>query len=125
MNAEQFAAEQIRVETITLEWYERLGMDKLGLDVRQRFSEAYADEDHVIIADTQYNWEYRDGAITWYLPRCAALSDKEIGEAAVHEFVHCLIASMESNVPDKHAKLSEFAVETVTQAILFATHTKE
>lgn len=113
-----------RLDAANRVWGKRLGFERLGLNVSHAFSTSYADAHHTVVAETEFNWEYRDGKITWYLPRCAAMSDAELAEAIVHELVHCLIASMEANVPAKHSKTNEFAVETVTQAILIAVGAK-
>ena len=117
----ELRAQKTRVQVLTDYWYKQLGMNRLGFHVSHVFVESFAEAHHSIVAETEYNWEYRDGVIRWYLARIASLTEDELSEAVVHEFVHVILASMESCVKEKHSKLCEFAVESMTQAILAAT----
>src|SRR5579872_6047859 len=87
--------------------------------IRHHFNETDSRDDDTIIADTSCNWEYRDATITWFLPICAAQSDDELLATAIHEYVHILLAPIESDctAPDK---VKEYAVESVAKMILAA-----
>lgn len=114
----KWAEERRRITERTAYWRVQLGLDKLGLDVSNTYAEAYDEEDHIVVARTRFNWEYRSGSVEWYMARTAALSDEDLDEAIIHEYVHCLNAAAEDNVPEKYRKLIEFGTESITQAIL-------
>lgn len=113
---------QTRVDDQVAKWSERLGLSYLGLSVTHVYSEGVADDDGAeTVASTEFNWQYRQGRIVWYLPNVPALTNEELGGCVVHELLHCLLNSMEQHVPDRYEALIEYAIETTTRAILHAT----
>lgn len=118
----KWAEERARIDARTAHWSAVLGLNGLGIHVRNTFAEAYDGDDHLVIARTTFDWEYRAGSVEWFMARTAALSDDDLDEAIIHEYVHCLNASCESTVKDKDRKLIEFAAETLTQSILHTFH---
>lgn len=111
-----------RVEACVAVVEARLGIAELGYVVHHRFMESIAgeDDDSRIVAETVADWEYRQARIKWYLPVIAGLDDDELLADAVHEYVHVLTASMESEIHAKHAKQCEFAVESIARVLLRA-----
>lgn len=115
MNAAKKAARK-RIKGLVSKWHELLGLDVLGISVEHTFLD---NENGDTIADTTAQWEYRKAHIRWYLPCAISLDDAELETTVVHELVHVLLAPMEHN-EDNEEKLNEFAVETMTLALLKA-----
>jgi hypothetical protein len=102
------------------EWETRLGLSHLTIE--HRFLEAFkSDDDTETQADTQFNWEYRHGVMRWFLPAVIRQTPEDLRADVCHEYVHTLTASMEVEMPDRHTKVCEYAVQSLTLAILHAT----
>lgn len=99
-------------------WHRRLGIDSLGIKVTHKFIPSYDDDDHEIVARTQAVWQYRHAVVEWKLPAVTRLSDQALVEVVIHEYVHVIIAPMESKLDSEHEELCEFAIETMTRAIM-------
>lgn len=113
-----YVLETLRVEQLVDLWKDRLGFRYLGLDVTVRCDQHYAESSHFTCADTEFDWEYRAGAITFYLPACCPKTEDELSEIVVHELIHVMLAPMEDVIKSRYNKQIEFAVETVARAIL-------
>lgn len=72
-------------------------------------------------ADTRCLWQYKSAVVRWYLPTMALLDADAVEATVVHELVHVMVNPMESHVPDRFVEQREFAVETVTRALLNVT----
>lgn len=117
-NAEALRTKE-RIVAVVDEWTARLGIEQLGFIVNHRFVNDYASDDlgPTTVAETKGDWEYRNFGVVWYLGSAARLDDDGLIGVFVHEICHVLLAPMEQNVPDKYAKLCEFAIESVTRAM--------
>lgn len=93
-------------------------IDLSWVTLEHRFSETYRDDDHLTVADTEAFWEYRAARITWYLPSVVRLDEKGIEGCLVHELVHVLLGPIERHIPNKRNEQSEFAVESVSRALI-------
>lgn len=78
----------------------------------------FSDEEVPQTAEVVTNWEYREAAIIWYTKNCEDLTQDELDEAAVHELGHVIVAPMSDHLPNKHHKLEEFVVSSLTRAIM-------
>lgn len=78
----------------------------------------FSDEESKNIAEVVTNWEYREAAIVWYNKQIRTMTQEEIDEAAVHELGHIIVAPMSDHLPNKHHKLEEFVVSSITKAII-------
>lgn len=113
----QYDAAWKRVILCTSLWSRTLGMD--GLTIKHRRVDAPPEDGE--LAATHPQWEYKQASIIWYMPKVAAIDDDELEAAVVHEFVHVLLAPMETWAREQKkcpTQAFEFAVESVTQAIL-------
>ena len=89
------------------------------MKVEHRFIEAFKeDDDPATIADTQCYWQYRLAVMRWFLPAVVRLSDSELDGDVCHEYVHVLTNPMESHVGNEFEEQCEFAVQSVTLALL-------
>jgi hypothetical protein len=109
------AVERYNIIELAEKWQTTLGLG--WLSINHRFSESFNDEP-MIVAETEADWEYRQAKITWFLPRVAGITREGLEEVMVHELVHCLTAPIESELRPRHAKQGEFAVESIARAIL-------
>lgn len=110
------------VEQFSAEWQERLALGHFT--IKQTFLETFKDDDDQdTVAVTQTFWEYRHATMRWYLPKLVAMTPAEIRHDVLHEHVHVLTSSMESELADRHTKVSEFAVQSITLSILHAVDT--
>lgn len=118
----QYELAKLTVEKAVEEWKIRLNLTHLTIELR--FLEAFKDDDDTMtVADTQTDWEYRHVVIRWFLPRIVSMTAEEIRHDVLHELVHTLTAAMESEVPARATKQAEYAVESLTLAILHAVDT--
>lgn len=110
-----------RVLALTKVWEDRLGMTGF-YTIKHRRIDALGDPPYDgVIAETKAAWEYKQASILWHTPRVCSIDDTELEVTVVHELIHVLVASMESLItPSKHAKACEFAVQSVTDALLHA-----
>lgn len=101
---------------------EVLGIGELGLTVHHSFNESplSGDDEARTVAETKADWQYRQVKFRWYLPAIVALTDEQLIEDVVHEYVHAVLDPMESEVPEKFAKQCEFAVESMARVVLHA-----
>jgi hypothetical protein len=88
------------------------------LVITHRFNET-SNADRVV-AETIADWEYRQASIHWYLPVVANLSDEELLETAIHEYVHVLLGPIYDVLPEREGidKLNEFTTQSLTRAIV-------
>src|SRR5262245_48777434 len=101
------------IKARTQEW-EKL-LDQRWINVEHAFLESYNHEDHHTLADTEAFWQYRHAKIRWYLPSMIRLSEAEMDEAIVHEYVHVLLSPIEGKLASRHEELSEFTVESLAR----------
>ena len=100
-------------------WEKLLNLSHLTF--QHRFIEMHKeDDDTMTVADTACEWEYRQVVMRWFLPTLTRMTPEEIKHDVLHEHIHCLVASMEQELSNRHAKACEYAVESVTLAILHA-----
>ncbi len=90
------------------------------LDITHRFNES-SNPDRTV-AETTADWEYRQASIHWYLPIVANLSDEELVETAIHEYVHVLLDPIHDELPDRKGidRLNEFVTQCLTKMVLAA-----
>lgn len=119
-STKQLADARSRVEAITGELEQLLGISKLGITVHHKFQESPVNDDDRIVAETKADWEYRQVSLRWFLCEIVSLDDADLAGVALHEYVHVLLAPMESEVPARFAKQCEFAVESMTLALQHA-----
>ena len=100
-------ANRLQIE-LQLEW----------IHINHRFNEAPHEEGNLAVSETQ--WEYRQADITWALTDVAAASDEELEKICIHEYMHILLGPLEEFLPKKSQKQEEFAVESLTRAIMAA-----
>lgn len=119
----KFEVERARVEEIVFRLEEEF--DLKWLTISHLFSENLRED--AVIAETEGDWEYRSACITWNLPSVARITDRTLEDVAVHEFIHCVLAPVEENLPKKdHVdKLREFAVESLTRMIQASRYTRQ
>lgn len=98
-------------------YWERL-LNPRWIRVSHSFIESLHDEDNHTIADTEAYWQYRHARIRWFLPAVIRLDDADLDECIVHEYVHVLLSPVEGRIPAKYGEQSEFAVESLAQAII-------
>jgi len=80
----------------------------------------FSDEESKNIAEVMTNWEYREAGIVWYNQHIRKISQEHLDETVVHELGHIIVAPMSDHLPNKHHKLEEFVVESITKAIIGA-----
>lgn len=119
-------AEQARAETQTKEVSRRLGLD--WLEYKVEYSSVVSEAAASTIASSSWNWFYRQGEMTWFLPQVAQLEDKEIRDTAIHEFVHALIDPIWGELSDEDQKRldhhMELATENVARALVHVLDTR-
>ena len=103
--------EKRNIERTVTRW--QTAMDLGFITVHNFFS----DEDPEQSAEVLTNWEYREAAIVWYA-KANGMTQEEIDEVVVHELGHIIVAPMSDHLPNKHHKLEEFVVSSLTKAIL-------
>lgn len=104
-----------RVEDFSKYWTTKLDLG--WLTIKNLYSESFHDEEASLVAETESDWEYRQGTTTWYLPRVAGLTDETLENTVIHELVHILVSPIESEIAERYDKQAEFAVESVARAI--------
>lgn len=104
-----------RIERLTTDW--QSAMDLGWLSIKHLYSENF-NEEHLVVAETEADWEYRQAKITWFLPRVAGIDDHALEEVVVHELCHVLTAPIESELSNNKSKQGEYAVECLSRAIL-------
>jgi len=103
--------EKLRIERRVHHW--QAVMDLGFITVHNFFS----DEDPEQTAEVLTNWEYREAAIVWYA-KANGMTQEEVDEVVVHELGHVIVAPMSDHLPNKHHKLEEFVVSSLTKAIM-------
>lgn len=108
-------AHRERVETITRGV--QADLDLGWIAIKNNFNEEVTDDR--VACTTKTDWEYRQAALQWNLPTVARLTDKDIEDIAVHEFIHVLMAPLDEFLPDKPhvSKLGEFVTESIARVI--------
>lgn len=108
-------AEELRVEAQVKEAARRLGL--LWLKIDQEFSPVRHTETPETVATAYAQWEYRQVALTWYLPVTTLLDDREIFSRAVHELGHALLAPVCEEITDRDQKRLEKHIELATENV--------
>lgn len=99
------------------EWEELLGINHIT--ITHRFIESFKTEDDPdTLADTQFYWQYRSGTMRWFLPAIIREDHKGLREDILHEYIHVLVSSMEIELSNKYEKVCEYAVESLSIAIM-------
>lgn len=95
-------------------------MDGIGMTVTHAYMPTVNIDDRDAMANTFAFWEYSTATIKWWLGHVATCARADIESAVVHEYVHCLLNSMERQVPEakRNNECCEYAVENVTKALL-------
>lgn len=109
---------QSRVERTVKRW--QTVMDLGFVSIYNYFS----DEESKNIAEVMTNWEYREAGIVWYNQHIRKLAQEQLDEVVVHELGHIIVAPMSDHLPNKHHKLEEFVVESITKAIIGVRNSK-
>lgn len=112
----QYELAKALVETECVVWRHDLALGHITF--RDRFYEGLKDDDEDVVADTETDWEYRQSLMRWFLPKLCTMTPEEIRHDVLHEHVHALTASIESELSTRHNKACEYAVESLTRAIL-------
>lgn len=106
--------EKKNIERTVTRWQTIMNLGFISIE--NHFSDLEVEQAAEVIT----SWEYREAAIVWYTKNCENATQKEIDETAVHELSHILVAPMSDHLPNKHSKLEEFVVSSITNAILSA-----
>lgn len=116
----QYADVTTRIKSAVRRFERAIDLKSLGLRVDHAFLASYKDEDHLVLADTESSWQYQHAKIRWFLPACTRLSDRDILETVIHEYVHVLHASLEKLLPEEHQTHDqlEFATELTARAMV-------
>lgn len=113
----QFEIAKARIEELTTVW--QYNMDLGWLSIKHTFNPNFHEEEHLMVATTEADWEYRCGVIDWHLPRVCALEDDTLESVVIHELVHILNNPIEQMATKEHqTPLVEFACESIARAIL-------
>ena len=118
MTDKEFRDQKKRVEKYIDKWYKTLGLGWHQIDFvweRSRWNENPA-----ACARTECMWQYRNGYITFYLEAVLDMSDEQIENTVVHEFVHVISWPMWENAEAGERKENEYATEEITRAILWS-----
>lgn len=104
MKKRDWDAQVCRIEALITRW------QPLLLPGDWRVQHHYSHEgEGKYTAEVDHRWEYQLATIRWCLPEVAQSSDEVLEEAAVHEFVHCLVGQLKRGRPKD--------VERVTTAL--------
>lgn len=117
---EQYQHAIDRVEKHAKPLQSEMGID--WVDINHRYLDGLKDNDASIVAEADPIWEYRTATVKWYLPALVRLDEKEVEHTIAHEYIHVMMAPIESKIPDKHAELKEFVVEGLAKAIISLRH---
>ena len=72
-------------------------------------------------AMTSPNWHYRSGLIRWYLQPVCLLTDDELEQVIIHEYVHILVHPITQLISsDDLTHREEYSVESIARAICHA-----
>jgi hypothetical protein len=116
--------QKARILAIADEVEKWLGLD--WLEVKHFFNESNNDEDPDEMAHTVGKMQYLYGEITWQLYAVLQAEDLTLIKTMVHEYVHVMMAGIDKYLPLTKPYVTdanEFAVESVTRAIVRALRT--
>jgi hypothetical protein len=107
-----------RVLALAQAWEPRF--DLPGIAVEHRFHETMLDPENgdTTAAVTKAVWQYRFAIIHWYLPNIAGMSDDDLENTVVHEYVHVLLGPLANHIKASGNDLNELATENVARALL-------
>ena len=88
MTDKQYEAQKKRVIKYWNKWFKPMGINWWWVD--RTWDRARDMDSPATAARTESNWEYRTAEITFYLPALEDLTDEQLEEVIVHEFVHVL-----------------------------------
>lgn len=124
VGSKKYDEQKERLALIVAAWEPRF--DLPGVDVHHGFVETFreGENEHWTAAYTETDWHYRAARVLWYLPTMCRLSDEDLEECVVHEYVHILNACLESRAKPGSDDYVEHAAQNVTRALL-AAHRSE
>ena len=123
MTDKEYRDQKARVRKYWDKWFSSIGMGWWQIDLnweRDREPDSWN-----TIGMTHCNWQYRTGDITFYLPACVDLTDDQLEEAVVHEFVHILAMPIHDMRDDQARDITEHTVTTIARAIIWARQAGE
>ena len=114
----QYQDTQDTILAIAARWEPLL--DLPGIAVEHRFHEAMLDPENgdSTAAVTKSVWQYRFAIIHWYMPNVVGMSDDDLENTVVHEYVHVLLGPLAAHIKNSAADLNELATENVARALL-------
>lgn len=119
MTDKEYNAEKARIQSMIDKWFNALGLGWYEVDMSwsREVDESHRDT----AARTEWRWQYRTAAITWFLPTTATLTEEKLERTVVHEFAHILTGSMAYDTDDDgYLERMEHATETVARAIIWS-----
>ena len=107
-----------RITKITTALEHELGLDG-WLQITHQFDPGFDSDETGTTAETFPQWEYRCASITWFIPVAATQTDAELEAAAIHEYLHLLLAPIATLMPKGRGveKLEEFVTESLMRVI--------
>lgn len=120
----RYEVEKERLAKIVAAWEPRF--DLPGVVVHHGFVETFreGENEHWTSAYTETDWHYRQARVLWYLPTMCRLTDEDLEEMVVHEYVHVLNAVLESRAKPNSDDYLEHAAQNVTRALLATYRSK-
>jgi hypothetical protein len=118
MTDEQYDKTKGRITDLLDKWQGPLGFK--WWSISHTFLREEDSEEPDTAARCHTRWQYRKANIRFYMPTCAELDDTELEWVVVHELSHVLVAPIEDYSDSNTAQMSEYAVECVARALLFA-----
>lgn len=118
MTDKEYKEQKKRVKKYFDKWHDTLGLGWYQTDIN--WSRTDDEDQKDTAAPTTWRWQYRSASIAFFLPVLQTLNDDKLEGVIVHEFAHILTGSMVQNAPDDNDQLSEYGVETVARAIIWA-----
>lgn len=118
MTDAEYEAEKARVWRIVTRWVRPLGLG--AWDITYEWNRGLREDLPAARADCESIWHYSTARIRFFLPRCAAVDDKELENSVVHELMHCHLSGVESkDESSEKSALLEHAVSSLASAVIW------
>lgn len=118
MTDKDFKAQKKRVLDFWNMYFSEIGMGWWAVELN--WSREREESSPDTIALTNASWEYRNGNVTFFLPKCAEISDDQLEEAVVHEMVHIIAEGIHDLRDDQSREITEYTVTSLARAIVWA-----
>lgn len=109
--------ESKRVRALAKKWSKRLGLWRWNIVIEMCPEECAdaAQQNMMIFAECTPHWEYENATITFYVPHIKQLSDYELENVVIHEFMHCILDEAEI----KYSKSEERVATALARAFQY------